>query len=91
VVVVGTYTYKLVGVETYTCKLVVEEKGTCMASLVEVVVKSNDMEEEVSALVVAESDNSKASLVVVEMNKCSCLLKPGLASLERLLLMQELE
>jgi hypothetical protein len=53
-----------------------------MASLVVVEVNCNGKEEEVSELEEVESDSSKALVVVVEMNRYSCLLKFGLASKE---------
>jgi hypothetical protein len=78
-------------VEEVTCtyKREVEEKGTC--TQVEVVTcicklaveeNCNGKEEEVSELEEVESDSSKALVVVVEMNRYSCLLKFGLASIE---------
>jgi hypothetical protein len=71
-----------VEVVTCICKLVVEEKGIYMAYLVVVEVNCNGKEEEVSELEEVESDSSKALVVVVEMNRYSCLLKFGLASKE---------
>jgi len=74
---IGTY----IPVEevTCTCKPVVVERRICMASLVVVVVNYNGKVEVGSALVVVESGSSKA-LVVVEMNRCNCLLKFGMGS-----------
>jgi hypothetical protein len=89
VVVVVICTCTLVEEVTCTYKREVEEKGTC--TQVEVVTcicklaveeNCNGKEEEVSELEEVESDSSKALVVVVEMNRYSCLLKFGLASKE---------
>ena len=61
-------------VGTCTYKQVVEEKGICMASWV---------------VVVVESGSCKASPVVEEMNTRTCQLRFEMASLERVMPIQE--